>query len=98
WRATVDNTTIETSSNGAPHASAPIDGAAARDKILAHRTALDATFAERTTTIDACLLALLSGEHACLFGPPGTAKSYLVNAILAPFRGARIFSRLITKF
>ncbi len=52
---------------------------------------------ERDEQARALLLALLSGEHALLVGPPGTAKSELARR-LHRLVGGRWFERLLTRF
>jgi len=53
---------------------------------------------ERDTPIRLALLAMLSGEHLLLIGPPGTAKSELARRLRRVFRGGQYFERLLTKF
>jgi hypothetical protein len=65
-------------------------------KIVALRDELAATLLERETAIETALLALLTGEHLLLLGPPGTAKSMLVRAICERILGASYFERLLT--
>jgi ABC-type hemin transport system ATPase subunit len=67
-------------------------------KIVALRDELAATLLERETAIETALLALLTGEHLLLLGPPGTAKSMLVRAICERIEGASYFERLLTAF
>jgi len=52
---------------------------------------------ERTDHARVLLLALLSGEHVLLVGPPGTAKSALARRVHA-LVGGRWFERLLTRF
>lgn len=52
---------------------------------------------EREDQARALLLALLSGEHMLLIGPPGTAKSALARR-LHGLVGGRWFERLLTRF
>lgn len=59
---------------------------------------LGAAFAERSNAIEAALLAMLSGSHCLLIGPPGTAKSALFFALLSHVADARKFQTLITRF
>ena len=52
---------------------------------------------ERSDHARVLLLALLSGEHVLLVGPPGTAKSALARRVHA-LVGGRWFERLLTRF
>lgn len=76
-------------------ASAP--AASVRDKFAAARTALSATLIERDDEIDLCLTALLAREHVLLVGPPGCAKSLLLDSLMAWASGTK-YSILLTKF
>jgi MoxR-like ATPase len=67
-------------------------------KIRALRADLAANLLERETAIEAALLALLTGEHLLLLGPPGTAKSLLVRSICQRIEAATYFERLLTRF
>lgn len=67
-------------------------------KVTAVRDDLAANLLERDTAIEAALLALLTGEHLVLLGPPGTAKSLLVRSICERVSGATYFERLLTRF
>lgn len=60
-------------------------------KFAALRTELNAQFFERSDAIEACLLAMVSGQHVFLLGPPGVAKSQLIRAIMAAIREHRWF-------
>ena len=66
-------------------------------KFAATRAELSAALIERDDEIDVVLTALIAQEHALLIGQPGTAKSLLLDAILA-WTGGRKFSILLTKF
>jgi MoxR-like ATPase len=63
--------------------------------ILEH---LDHAFLERGPHVRAALLALLSGQHTVLLGPPGTAKSLLARALCQCFEGAGYFEYLLSRF
>lgn len=67
-------------------------------KLQAVRDDLATNLLERDNAIAAALLALLTGEHLVLLGPPGTAKSLLVRSICQRLKGATYFERLLTKF
>ncbi len=62
------------------------------------RCELKASFLERDEIVDGLLCALLVGHHVLLLGPPGTAKSALVNTLTGSIDGATCFSWLLTKF
>ena len=70
---------------------------AALAKVRALGAALDSAFIDRSGEIRALLVALLAEEHLLLLGPPGTAKSALVQTF-AKALGGRYFQRLLTKF
>lgn len=61
------------------------------------RTELGSFFRERDEAIYAMLLAILAGEHCFILGPPGTAKSELIRAMIAAFKGASYFEILLSK-
>lgn len=65
--------------------------------LLQIRTELRQTFLERDEEIDSLLLALLSGQHCLLLGPPGTAKSALVKDLCQRI-GGDYFQWLLTRF
>lgn len=52
---------------------------------------------ERDEEVDVVLTALLAGEHPLLVGPPGTAKSMLLDTLLKVF-GGNTFSVLFNRF
>lgn len=54
-------------------------------------------FVGRDEVIDLIALAIASGEHLFLHGPPGTAKSALIRAFAGSVR-ARYFEAMLTKF
>ncbi|EQD25372.1 MAG: hypothetical protein D084_Lepto4C00164G0002 [Leptospirillum sp. Group IV 'UBA BS'] len=57
--------------------------------------ALNGALREREEVIRALILALLSGEHLYLVGPPGTGKSLLVRMAAARFPGLVYVERLL---
>jgi MoxR-like ATPase len=67
-------------------------------KVRTLRDDLATSLLERGTVIEAALLALLTGEHLLLLGPPGTAKSLLVRSLCQRVKGATYFERLLTRF
>ncbi|HEX4609593.1 MAG TPA: AAA family ATPase [Urbifossiella sp.] len=75
----------------------PDDPDPVRAKLAAARAALTAALIERDDEVDLVLTTLVAGEHALLVGPPGSAKSLLLDAVLA-LTGGRKFALLLTKF
>jgi MoxR-like ATPase len=68
-----------------------------REKFAIARQELSAALIERDDEIDAVLTALIANEHVLLVGPPGCAKSLLLDSLLG-WAGGRKFSILLTKF
>ena len=66
-------------------------------KFAAVRSALSSALVERDEEIDLCLTALVAKEHVLFVGPPGLAKSALLDGLLACATG-RKFSALLTRF
>lgn len=67
-------------------------------KIAQIKAELAQTVLEREEMIQGMLLGLLTGQHVLFIGPPGTAKSMLVNEFGNRLEGGRFFSYLMTKF
>ena len=57
---------------------------------------MNADFIERTQEVTGMMLALVAGEHVFLGGPPGTAKSRLIETV-ARASGASVFQRLLMR-
>lgn len=55
-------------------------------------------FLEREEVAEGILLALISRQHVLLLGPPGTAKSAMIEYAARQVAGARYFRWLLTKF
>src|ERR1044072_2349520 len=56
------------------------------------RVQLKNHFMERDDAIEACLLAIASGQHVFLLGPPGSGKTQMIRAIVkAIVHGSRYF-------
>jgi MoxR-like ATPase len=105
--------TAETPSNNGAHAVAvPAPVLNLADPAIAvplqtfqqMETELRGLFLERDEALRVAFVAVLSGEHVFMIGPPGTAKSALMNAIAArifdPLHPGKLptFSRLLTKY
>jgi MoxR-like ATPase len=71
---------------------------APRDRLRQIRDELGGAFLERSELIDGALIALLSGHHILIVGPPGTAKSMLADEVCRRLDGAVYFQWLLTKF
>ena len=67
------------------------------EKILIVREKLLSMYVERERVIDSVLASLLSGEPAVLVGPPGTAKTGIIESLSRLVR-ARYFYYLLTRF
>ncbi|MEC0232531.1 AAA family ATPase [Paenibacillus alba] len=59
---------------------------------------LENRFMEREELIRVLLLAIMSGEHLLLIGPPGSAKSQLARAAANLFGNEPYFDYLLTRF
>lgn len=68
------------------------------DKIRKIVSELDTSFVERKKAVRLSLLAMLSGEHVVLLGPPGTAKSLLARTICEIIQDGQYFDYLLTRF
>ena len=73
------------------------DACPVQAKFLTTRRELCSSLVERDGEVDVVLTALVCNEHPLLVGPPGTAKSLLLDALMAWTSGRR-FSALLTKF
>lgn len=74
---------------------------ALRDKVLAVETDVNTVLYERTAEIHTAILALLARRHHFQLGPPGVAKSLLVEQVIGRiegFEGENYFKWLLTKF
>lgn len=67
-------------------------------KIAQIKDELAQTVLAREEMIQGLLLGLLTGQHVLFIGPPGTAKSMLVNEFGSRLDGGRFFTYLMTKF
>lgn len=61
------------------------------------RTALSHSLVERDPEIDLVLTSLIAKENPLLVGPPGTAKSQMLDSV-STWLDAPVFSYLLTKF
>lgn len=84
------------STNGTATMTKPTATRGLQAKFAAARQELGDALIERDSEIDMILTALIAGEHALLVGPPGCAKSMLVDSLMEWVDGAG-FSVLLTK-
>lgn len=59
------------------------------------RRELNKIFLERSGVIDGVLAVLLTGGNVVLFGPPGCAKSWMLQELCQAIEGAQFFDRLL---
>src|SRR3954453_5706588 len=68
-----------------------------QEKFLTTRKELAAALIERDDEVDLVLTALVAQEHVLLVGPPGCAKSLLLDSLMRWMSGRR-FSILLNRF
>ena len=71
---------------------------ALRQRFLALETELNEVVVGRPEVVRGLLVGLLSGNHVFLLGPPGTAKSLLLDSLCYRLGGARIYKRLFPAY
>jgi MoxR-like ATPase len=69
-----------------------------RETFLAVERELNESSLEREDVVRGLMLAVLAREHLFLLGPPGTAKTALVTALVSRIEGATRFATLLTRF
>lgn len=69
-----------------------------QEKLHKLRIHLNTGLLDRDIPVRLALLALLSGEHLLLIGPPGTAKSELARRLHKLLANSTYFERLLTRF
>ncbi len=67
------------------------------EKFLAVERDLNTVVLDRHEPIHSMMLALVAGQHVFLLGPPGTAKSYMVDQLVKRI-DAKLFKWLLTMF
>lgn len=75
-----------------------VTGISIQQKFVAMRKDMNKTLLEREGEIDVVLTALLCKEHPLLVGPPGTAKSLLLDTLAKWMVAAKKFEVLYNKF
>jgi MoxR-like ATPase len=68
-----------------------------QEKLAATRRELSTALIERDEEVDLVLTALVAQEHVLLVGPPGCAKSLLLDSLMSWMNGKR-FSILLNRF
>lgn len=66
------------------------------EKIDSIKRNLNDYFIERQDIIDGIFLAIMTGKHMLLIGPPGVAKSYVLQAICEHIKGITYWEYLLT--
>ncbi|MHB1697737.1 MAG: AAA family ATPase [bacterium] len=66
------------------------------EKINNIKQNLNNYFIERQDIIDGIFLAIMTGKHMLLIGPPGVAKSYVLQAICEHIKGITYWEYLLT--
>jgi MoxR-like ATPase len=69
-----------------------------RERLLAAGADVSAHYQEREEVVRVLLVAMLSGTNPLLLGPPGTAKSAVLNSVIAHVSDARSMVKLITAY
>jgi len=69
-----------------------------QDKLVFLKQSLSAQFMERDEVAEGMVASVLSRQNCLLVGPPGTAKSQMVQFLCRSFEGANYFQWLLTKF
>lgn len=69
-----------------------------RQKVSQFSAALRSRIVERDNVVRGALMALFTGEHMVILGPPGTAKSLLTHEINSRISGSNYFEYLFTRF
>jgi MoxR-like ATPase len=75
----------------------PVDPGHLQEKFATTRQELAAALIERDDEVDLVLAALVAQEHVLLVGPPGCAKSLLLDSLMSWMHGRR-FSILLNRF
>lgn len=65
-------------------------------QLLATEQAMNANFVERHAEIRAIMLALIAKKNILLIGPPGVAKSSIIQQFIEAFTDVQAFTRLIS--
>jgi MoxR-like ATPase len=68
------------------------------EKASLFESKLSDAYLEREETAEGILLSLLVRQHCLFIGPPGTAKSAMIDYAAQQIQGARYFRWLLTKF
>lgn len=69
-----------------------------KDKFTEMQDALNERFLQRDAETHGLMLALLSRHHIFVLGPPGTAKSAMINYLTSIVEGAKKFTYLLSRY
>lgn len=67
------------------------------DRLMAQQTHLNKYFKERKDIVKSMYVCFLAKQHLIMIGPPGIAKSALIDSFNSGMGGYRLFKRLLTK-
>jgi MoxR-like ATPase len=76
-------------------AKSDVQSSSAQERFEQLRRELNKIFLERQAVIDGTLAVLLTGGNVVLFGPPGCAKSWMLQQLCIAIEGATFFDRLL---
>lgn len=95
-KASVAKKNVPASNNASADKSDKIQSIQAKFKLCYKK--LNESLIERNEEVKILLTSLIAGEHPLLIGPPGTAKSLLIDGLMKWISSGKKFSALMGKF